>query len=58
MEDACAQAGRRGGPALGVDLLAAILVDPQARAVEVLNRAGIDAHGVFIRVDSRFRRTV
>ncbi|WP_405610143.1 Clp protease N-terminal domain-containing protein [Streptomyces sp. NBC_00076] len=58
MEYACALAGRRGGPALGVDLLAAILVDPQARAVEVLNRAGIDPYGVFLRVDSRLRRTL
>jgi len=57
MEYARARAGRRGGPALGVDLLAAILVDPQARAVEVLERAGIDAHVVFVRVDSRLRRT-
>ncbi|MBC9729618.1 Clp protease N-terminal domain-containing protein [Streptomyces sp. TRM68367] len=35
--------------ARGVDLLAAIMVDPQARAVEVLDRAGIDAHEVFAR---------
>ncbi|MEU9354586.1 Clp protease N-terminal domain-containing protein [Streptomyces griseoloalbus] len=30
------------GPACGTDLLAAIVVNPQARAVEVLRRAGID----------------
>ncbi|GCB51249.1 Clp protease N-terminal domain-containing protein [Streptomyces sp. NL15-2K] len=54
MEYARARAERRGGgPAHGVDLLAAIVVDPQARAVEVLDRAGIDAREVFARVDSR-----
>jgi hypothetical protein len=51
------RAARRGGPALGVDLLAAVVVDPQARAVEVLHRAGIDRHEVLVRVDSRLRRT-
>ncbi|MEU0074386.1 Clp protease N-terminal domain-containing protein [Streptomyces sp. NPDC006332] len=58
LEDACARAGRRGGPVLGIDLLVAILVDPEARAVEVLDRAGIDANLVFVRADSRFRPAV
>jgi hypothetical protein len=54
MEYARARAARcGGGPARGIDLLAAIVVDPQARAVEVLDRAGIDAREVFARVDSR-----
>ncbi|MFF0014787.1 Clp protease N-terminal domain-containing protein [Streptomyces sp. NPDC005374] len=54
MEDACARAGSRGGgPARGLDLLAAILVDPGSRAVEVLTRAGIDARDVFVRLDER-----
>ncbi|MFF3346720.1 Clp protease N-terminal domain-containing protein [Streptomyces sp. NPDC002779] len=54
LEYACERAARRGdGPARGVDLLAAILVDSQARAVEVLARAGIDAGEVYARIDSR-----
>lgn len=57
MEYALARAARRGGgPAHGIDLLAAIVVDPEARAVEVLDRAGIDAREVFARVDSRLER--
>lgn len=39
------------GIARGVDLLAAILADPQARAVEVLGRAGIDPREVCARID-------
>jgi len=54
MEYAYARADHRGdGPARGVDLLAAILVDPESRAVEVLTRAGIEARAVFARVDAR-----
>jgi hypothetical protein len=57
MEYACARAARRGsGPARGIDLLAAIVVDPQARAVEVLARAGIDAGEVLTLVDRRLQR--
>ncbi|MER6715173.1 Clp protease N-terminal domain-containing protein [Streptomyces sp. NPDC006129] len=56
MEYACARAVRHGGPARGTDLLAAIVVDPQARAVEVLERAGIDAHEVLARLESRSGR--
>ncbi|MFC8433557.1 Clp protease N-terminal domain-containing protein [Streptomyces sp. NPDC057253] len=52
MEYARVRAGRRdGGPARGVDLLAAILVDSESRAVEVLARAGIDAGDVRARLD-------
>lgn len=52
MEYACERAERRGGgSARGVDLLAAIVADPQARAVEVLVRAGIDPYGVFARLE-------
>ncbi|CAL9581741.1 hypothetical protein SUDANB6_05078 [Streptomyces sp. enrichment culture] len=47
MEHAGELAARRGGGRVrGVDLLAAIVVDPQARAVEVLDRAGIDPRSV------------
>ncbi|AYC42838.1 Clp protease N-terminal domain-containing protein [Streptomyces griseorubiginosus] len=52
MEYARVRAGHRdGGPARGVDLLVAILVDPGSRAVEVLARAGIDAGEVRARLD-------
>ncbi|MCT9084283.1 Clp protease N-terminal domain-containing protein [Streptomyces fulvoviolaceus] len=54
-----ARAARRGGgPARGIDLLAAILVDSESRAVEVLGRAGIDAHEVFARIDDRSPRSL
>ncbi|KAB1140472.1 peptidase [Streptomyces luteolifulvus] len=52
LEYACARAALRGGePARGVDLLAAIVVDRQARAVEVLTRAGIDAGELSALID-------
>ncbi|MFD6171954.1 Clp protease N-terminal domain-containing protein [Streptomyces coeruleorubidus] len=51
MEYACERAGRHGGPARGVDLLAAIVVDSQSRAVEVLRRGGVDPHAVLARLD-------
>ncbi|WAZ20279.1 peptidase [Streptomyces cinnabarinus] len=57
LEYACARAAGRGDePARGVDLLAAIVVDREARAVEVLARAGIDAGEVYARIDSRPER--
>ncbi|MEU2269344.1 Clp protease N-terminal domain-containing protein [Streptomyces olindensis] len=56
MKYARARAVRHGGPARGTDLLAAIVVDPQARAVEVLERAGIDAHEVLARLENRSSR--
>lgn len=54
MEHACRRAARRGATqARGIDLLAAIVLDPQARAVEVLARAGIDADELRDRIDGR-----
>ncbi|WP_309059484.1 Clp protease N-terminal domain-containing protein [Streptomyces sp.] len=54
MERARERAARRGGgPAGGVDLLAAIVADPQARAVEVLERAGVDPPRLFDRIQAR-----
>ncbi|MFI1509790.1 Clp protease N-terminal domain-containing protein [Streptomyces sp. NPDC020597] len=44
-------AGRDGGPARGVDLLAAIVADPKARAVVVLHHAGVDAHELSRRIE-------
>ncbi|MFJ8946069.1 hypothetical protein ACIRG4_23010, partial [Streptomyces sp. NPDC102395] len=43
---------RRGEPARGVDLLAAIVADPGARAVEVLTRAGVDPLALRARVEA------
>ncbi|MEV6167508.1 Clp protease N-terminal domain-containing protein [Streptomyces sp. NPDC051954] len=58
MEYARGRAAVRGDePALGVDLLAAIVVDPQARAVEVLDRAGVDAHALFVRIELHLEKT-
>lgn len=52
MEYACRRATSRGDTrARGTDLLAAIVVDPQARAVEVLARVGIDANDLRARID-------
>ncbi|MEU2386491.1 Clp protease N-terminal domain-containing protein [Streptomyces sp. NPDC012461] len=53
MERARERAARHGGPARGLDLLAAIVDDPQARAVEVLGRAGIDVPGLTARIGAR-----
>ncbi|SBT95425.1 Clp amino terminal domain-containing protein, pathogenicity island component [Streptomyces sp. DI166] len=54
LEYACARAASRGDePARGVDLLAAICVDKDARAVEVLDRAGVDARELYARIESR-----
>ncbi|MFR0354005.1 Clp protease N-terminal domain-containing protein [Streptomyces sediminimaris] len=54
MEHACERAAARGGgPARGVDLLAAIVADPGARAVEVLHRAGIDTGALIAAVEDR-----
>ncbi|GAB7102818.1 Clp protease N-terminal domain-containing protein [Streptomyces phaeofaciens JCM 4814] len=52
LEHACERAALRGpAPARGVDLLVAIVVDPQARAVEVLTRAGVDVYELRARVE-------
>ncbi|MER6784680.1 Clp protease N-terminal domain-containing protein [Streptomyces sp. NPDC000658] len=44
-------ARRSGAPARGLDLLAAMVADPQARAVEVLTRAGVDVHELRARIE-------
>lgn len=52
MEGACARAVLRGEERPGcLDLLAAIVVDPQSRAVEVLRRAGADARVLLPRIE-------
>ncbi|MGW7272883.1 Clp protease N-terminal domain-containing protein [Streptomyces sp. NPDC054864] len=52
MEAAIERAGSRGEPrALGIDLLAALVADPDCRAVEVLGRAGADAHIILRRIE-------
>lgn len=52
MEAAIERADRRGEPqALGVDLLAALVADPDCRAVEVLGRAGADAQRILRRIE-------
>ncbi|WP_406011510.1 peptidase [Streptomyces sp. NBC_00637] len=55
LEDACLRAAGRGGALVrGVDLLAAIVADPQARAVEVLTRAAVDVHELRARIEHGF----
>ncbi|MFE9626290.1 Clp protease N-terminal domain-containing protein [Streptomyces sp. NPDC006527] len=52
LEHARVRAARRDGDrARGADLLAAIVADPEARAVEVLTRAGVDARQLRVRVE-------
>jgi hypothetical protein len=45
-------ARRRNGRARGLDLLAAIVADPESRAVEVLGRAGVDVHTLPARIET------
>ncbi|MFE1442487.1 Clp protease N-terminal domain-containing protein [Streptomyces sp. NPDC058739] len=53
LEQARARAADRGdAPVRGLDLLAAVVADPQSRAVEVLTRAGIDARELFLRIEA------
>ncbi len=53
MERARERAARGAtGPASGTDLLAAIVADPRARAVEVLGRAGIDPGELLARLET------
>ncbi|MEF9902506.1 Clp protease N-terminal domain-containing protein [Streptomyces sp. P9-A2] len=52
LEYARERAARHGGPVSGVDLLAAIIADPQARAVEVLEHAAIDSRDLFARLEA------
>lgn len=57
MEYAHERAARSGaGPARGPDLLAALVADPQARAAEVLERAGIDPRALFTRLEAQSSR--
>lgn len=52
MEAAVERADRRGAPrALGVDLLAALVADPECRAVEVLGRSGADPQVILRRIE-------
>ncbi|MFI7009261.1 Clp protease N-terminal domain-containing protein [Streptomyces sp. NPDC050145] len=44
-------AARGGGPARGLDVLAALTDDPESRAVEVLGRAGIDVQDLRRRLN-------
>ncbi len=54
LEDALARAARRGAPCpLGRDLLAALVAHPEARAVDVLARAALDARTVRARADGQ-----
>jgi hypothetical protein len=54
LEYACERADLRGDTlACGVDLLAAIVADPESRAVEVLHRAGIESPEVLVWIESR-----
>ncbi|MEW1646206.1 Clp protease N-terminal domain-containing protein [Streptomyces sp. NPDC091219] len=54
LEYACERAELRDGDlARGIDLLAAIVADPESRAVEVLHRAGIESPEVLIWIEGR-----
>ncbi|MBK3564441.1 Clp protease N-terminal domain-containing protein [Streptomyces sp. MBT62] len=54
LEHACERAELRDGDlAGGIDLLAALVADPEARAVEVLHRAGIEYPEVLVWIESR-----
>ncbi|MHC3452718.1 Clp protease N-terminal domain-containing protein [Streptomyces prasinus] len=52
LEHALERAAGHGGPARGVDLLAAIIADPRARAVEVLEHGGIDSRDLSARLEA------
>ncbi|MGW1540568.1 Clp protease N-terminal domain-containing protein [Streptomyces sp. NPDC002309] len=53
------RAARRGdGRARGLDLLAGIVVDPRSRAVEVLERAGVEAPELFLRIEQHAQERV
>ncbi|MFJ4468740.1 Clp protease N-terminal domain-containing protein [Streptomyces sp. NPDC089424] len=59
MAYAAERAARRGdGRARGLDLLAGIVVDPRSRAVEVLERAGVEAPELFLRIEHGARECV
>ncbi|MEU6096719.1 Clp protease N-terminal domain-containing protein [Streptomyces sp. NPDC047079] len=53
LNEACVRADRRrAARARGLDLLAAILADPESRAVEVLRRAGVDVRALDARIEA------
>ncbi|MGP4048585.1 Clp protease N-terminal domain-containing protein [Streptomyces sp. 2A115] len=59
MEAACEWAVRRGDElAGGVDLFAAIVTDPESRAVEVLGRAGVDVPALLARIGTAAGRGI
>lgn len=59
MEAAQERAVLRGDePARGLDLLAAVVAEPQSRAVEVLGRAGVDARELLGRIETGFEEHV
>ncbi|MEU0968740.1 Clp protease N-terminal domain-containing protein [Streptomyces sp. NPDC005917] len=47
----CRAGGRAADHADGTDLLAGLVVDPESRAVEVLQRAGVAASALAVRID-------
>ena len=54
LEYACERAELRDDDlACGIDLLAAIVADPESRAVEVLHRAGIESPEVLVWIETR-----
>jgi hypothetical protein len=53
MNEACGRAERRGAArAHGLDLLAALVADPESRAVEVLGRAGVHVGVLAARIEA------
>ncbi|MEU5345157.1 Clp protease N-terminal domain-containing protein [Streptomyces sp. NPDC020766] len=59
LEVACERALRRGDDRAGVvDLLAAIVAEPESRAVEVLGRAGVDVPVLLARIDAAADRGI
>lgn len=51
LHEALERAARHGRPASGGDLLAGLVADPEARAVQVLGHAGIDAQELAARLE-------
>ncbi|MGW3422305.1 Clp protease N-terminal domain-containing protein [Streptomyces phaeochromogenes] len=59
LEVAGERALRRGDERAGaVDLLAAIVAEPESRAVEVLGRAGVDVQALLARIDAASGRGI
>lgn len=58
MDVALERAERRGEPrALGMDLLAGLVADPECRAVEVLARARVDVPALLSRIEAGCRQS-